>query len=51
MTDAYYVSLRNQANILYTKKVIKKTEKEKKKDRYTHLLSLILSIEINLKTK
>jgi len=51
MTDAIYLSLRNQANILYSKKVIKKTQKEKKRDKYTHLLSLLLIIDSEFKTK
>jgi hypothetical protein len=49
MTDAHYVSVRNQANVLFSNNKKRRFKKEIIKDRYSHLMNLVLDIASNFK--
>jgi hypothetical protein len=49
MTDAHYVSVRNQANILFGNSKKRRVKKEIIKDKYSHLMNLVLDIAANFK--
>ena len=49
MTDAHYLSLRNQANVLFSNSKKRRFKKEIIKDRYSHLMNLVLDIASNFK--